>query len=366
MALKTQRYIPCLRWKLGEYQAVSRLSPHARASILPLIEVSEFGSNLEFDFETRKRPKTFDDHLSTFTSNVEKKWGTNECVIDLRYIPHVQILGDGSSPADFVFKDLKAKSVQFIPVTRFQEDPDYETALRKFVNSEKSGICLRVELDEFGDTDFESKADSLLQGYGLTFGACDLILDLDAINFEPVEILSDILIGMMKSMQKLKRWMTFGVVGTSFPQSLSGLQQGISFLPRNEWILYKLLYDGLSQEGIRIPFFGDYTINNSKLITADMRVVKPSANIRYTIDKEWLITKGKNVRDYKYQQFQHLCQSILDSNSYCGQQFSCGDDYIYRCARGMAPTGNLSTWRWVGTNHHIEMVVKDLAKLNGS
>ncbi|MEI7881504.1 MAG: hypothetical protein WCI95_11585 [bacterium] len=36
-----------------------------------------------------------------------------------------------------------------------------------------------------------------------------------------------------------------------------------------------------------------------------------------------------------------------------GPKFSQGDKYIYDCATGTAGTGNLTTWRKVGTNHHL-------------
>jgi hypothetical protein len=40
MTLKPQNYIPCLRWKLGEYQAVSKLTSFARNSIMPISNYS--------------------------------------------------------------------------------------------------------------------------------------------------------------------------------------------------------------------------------------------------------------------------------------------------------------------------------------
>jgi Beta protein len=49
-----------------------------------------------------------------------------------------------------------------------------------------------------------------------------------------------------------------------------------------------------------------------------------------------------------------------------GAGFSPGSAYIESCRTGGASTGNLSTWRWVGTNHHMTKVVNDLANLHGS
>ena len=92
-----------------------------------------------------------------------------------------------------------------------------------------------------------------------------------------------------------------------------------------------------------------------------MRLLKPSGTIRYAIDDAWLIMKGPNVRDYGYGQFLGHCQKVRLSPHYQGADFSVGDKYISDCADGNASTGNLSTWRWVGSNHHLEKVVRDVA-----
>ena len=363
MTFKPQTYIPCLRWKQGEYQAISRLTSIARNSIMPIIEIPEQG----YDFEEKQNTKTLDEHLSLFTSRVKKKWGTNsECYLDMHHIPLSEMLADGRRPADFVFDNLKANKIRFIPVTRLHEDLFYESALYNFVKREKCGFCLRVSLDEFGEDEFEIKAADFLLSFGLTFSECDLLVDLGAINFDPIVVFSSLLTDMMKNKSRLHQWINFGIIGTSFPQTLAGNPQGISSLPRNEWVLYKALLKNLQNEGIRIPVFGDYTINHPEVITVDMRIIKPSANIRYTINDKWLICKGQNVRDYGLPQFKQLCQVIVNTKHYYGQQYSYGDDYIYRCAQGTAKTGNLSTWREVGTNHHIEMLVRDLSNLVAS
>ena len=52
-------YVPCLRWKQGEYQALLRLSPSTKGCITPLIEVPEIG----WDFELGREAKTIDGHL---------------------------------------------------------------------------------------------------------------------------------------------------------------------------------------------------------------------------------------------------------------------------------------------------------------
>jgi len=51
---------------------------------------------------------------------------------------------------------------------------------------------------------------------------------------------------------------------------------------------------------------------------------------------------------------------LVSSGLFMGHNFSAGDDHIYKCAKKMLKKpGNLTTWRSVGTNHHIQKVVND-------
>lgn len=353
-------YLPCLRWKQGEYLAVENLSPRAKESIIPIIEVPE----LAFDFELHQIPKTLDKHLNAFTSRVKNKWGTKqECYVDLHHISLNEPFENCQYPTDFILNDLIEKKVKFIPVTRTIEDPLFELAILSHLSTTRKRLCIRASLDEFAEDDFEKIVEELLGKYKLIYENCDLILDLDAISFEPIDILVSLIIEVLKSKDKINKWNTFGVIGTSFPKSLAGVPEGLSLLPRHEWEFYILLCKGLQKEKLRIPCFGDYTINHPEILSVDPRFLKPKANIRYSITGNWLIARGLNVRDHKFEQFQQLCKHIVNSKHFYGYQFSYGDEYIYNCAQNKASSGNLSTWRKVGTNHHIELVVQDLANL---
>jgi hypothetical protein len=89
----------------------------------------------------------------------------------------------------------------------------------------------------------------------------------------------------------------------------------------------------------------------------------PSAAIRYTADDEWLIVRGTSVRSgAKFGQFHGLARTLVAQPQYLGTAFSWGDKFIDDCSRG-GKTGNLTTWRKVGMNHHIEFVATQIAAL---
>ena len=126
------RYIPCLRWKQGEYQALLRLSAGARAGIVPLIEVPEIG----FDFETKTEAKSVDEHLQPFAGRVREKWGREECFVDVRNVGATERLATGQDVVTFVFDGLRARGVTAVPVVGPAEGNETQDAVRDIVANE--------------------------------------------------------------------------------------------------------------------------------------------------------------------------------------------------------------------------------------
>jgi hypothetical protein len=140
---------------------------------------------------------------------------------------------------------------------------------------------------------------------------------------------------------------------------------GVRLLKRYEWGFYKALIKSLTHDEIR-PAFGDYAIAHPEIANIDMRLVKPAATLRYTTDEGWYIYKGRTARGKGKQQYIKFCGDLIKSKVFLGSKFSDADEYIQRCGRRRVPPGGLTKWRRVGTNHHMEKVVFDVANLNGS
>ena len=194
---------------------------------------------------------------------------------------------------------------------------------------------------------------------------CDFVLDLGAPNFEPIDGFTKLVHALLSRLPYQNSWQTITIMGTSFPETMAEVRSSPTLLKRWEWLLYKRLAAKLAKQGTRIPTFGDYGINHKDVPQVDMRLVKPSATIRYTIDDGWFIVKGPNVRDHGFEQYRDHCRTVTKSPYFRGSDFSIGDKYIQNCSLGKEKTGNLSTWRKIGTNQHLEKVVQDIANLFG-
>jgi hypothetical protein len=342
---------------MGEYQAVFRLFSGAKDFITPLIEVPEIG----FDFEKGTPAKSVDDHLAPFAKRVGDKWKGRQCFVDMKLIKPSEQMADDQHPAAFIFDELRSQKCLATPVTGLGRDRSYQTAVRDAAATDQRGVCLRVSVEQAHRSSLKNSVDALLNDIGLEIAKCDLVLDLGAPNFVPVDGFAKLIGKIIQNLPYLSRWRTFTLIATSFPQSMAGIARGSAIVPRFEWQLYKRLAKILNDSGVRLPTFGDYAINHPDVLTLDMRLVKPFATIRYTTDDSWLIVRGSNVRDNGYAQYRDLCQTLTRSPQCLAGEFSNGDKYIADCAAGEASTGNLTTWRKVGTNHHLEKVVSDIS-----
>lgn len=354
-----RHYVPCVRWKQGEYKAMSLLSTAASNFITPLIEVPEKG----YDFETKSDKKTIEAHLALFPKRVANNWGKRPCFVDLNLIAATERLKPAIHPVTYVFAELDAFGCTAIPVSAPGRDTAYQRAIQQSTDRKKRGLAVRLTIEEAARPNLRTALQTLLGSENKPEN-CDLILDLRSPKYTPLAGFAKLLVAIISRLPDLDRWRTFTVIGTSFPPHMGEIKTNLEIIPRNEWVLYKLVVGTLANAGVRCPTFGDYVINHPDLLQKDMRLLRPSATIRYAIDDAWVIVKGRNVRDYKYGQYRGLAKSVLGHPSFLGTTISKGGKYISDCANGTASTGNLSTWRWVGTNHHLEKVVRDLSNFS--
>ena len=90
MKIGPDTYVPSLRWRMGEYQALSRLSDEAKARVVPFIVVPE----IEFDFEEWAPKKTVQEHVEPFAKRFKQKWGMRPAWIDVHPKINTEIMDD--------------------------------------------------------------------------------------------------------------------------------------------------------------------------------------------------------------------------------------------------------------------------------
>ncbi len=360
MAITVHDYVPVLKWRQGEYQALMRLDDAHRQRVIPLIEVTP----PEWDFEEGRDKKTLEQQLEPFARRLKAKWGSQPAFLDTHLLKPTVRMPGGVHALTYLMDRSRAQGAQLTPVTSLERDLAHYNAVAGASLIDGRGIAVRCSLDEIADPGFAATFQRVVGQLAVDPGEVDLIVDLAAKNFEPLDDLVDLVSALIQSNPLYEEVRSLILIGTSFPASMADIKPPSQVVPRMEWMLYKQLVAGLP-EGFAPPTFGDYAISSADIPGGDMRLLKPAASVRYTIDDAWFIAKGSNVRDNGFEQFRDRCGDVVLSGSALPLGYSAGSDYVRGCHGRTEKTGNLTTWRWVGTNHHITKVVDDLASLFG-
>src|SRR5439155_18185213 len=140
-----RHYVPRVLWKQGEYQALLYLRAHTKTDVTPLIDIPEIG----FDFEKGEEAKTIDQHLDKFGKRLVDKWGKTWAFVDVGLIDKNERMQDGRHPLKFVFDDIRLKNGLAIPVIRLERDSAYQAAVLETIQTDRSGVCIRLTIDDF-------------------------------------------------------------------------------------------------------------------------------------------------------------------------------------------------------------------------
>ncbi|MBZ0145999.1 MAG: beta family protein [Pseudorhodoplanes sp.] len=355
-----RHYVPILKWKMGEYQALHRLANPVKDRITPLLEIPPVG----FDFETNTQRESTDDHLGDFGKRLKSKWQARPCFVDLKHLPATARCAGGRHCVEVLFETARAEGCSAIPVVGFANDAAFLAAVGAVVRQDQRGVCLRLTLSDFDRPNLAADIENLLRPLADGRGDVDLVIDLGTPNYLPIAIYTMTMTALMSRVPMLNRWRTLTLAGTSYPQSVANIASPYQIIPRLEWQAYRAFVATLNDDA-RIPTFGDYAVAHPDLVELDMRMIKPFAKLRYTIDDNWHIARGTPVRTHGFGQYQQMCATLVAQPYFSGAAYSAADAYIADCAASRVTTGNLSTWVWVSTNRHLTKMVDDLASVHG-
>lgn len=358
--MNTDFYLPILKSKLGEFTALGHLSENSKDFITPLFEITP----LEWDQAERKIPRTLTDHLDSFCKKLLSKWPTSNCFIDPELLKWDR--SDNRDQVRYVFDKLAEKDVVPAPVVSLEYSQSFLEALKGTIQTYKiKEVGFRVTPNHVTDADFPVKVQELLDQLRLKPAQVHMILDLADSNFGEIENFADAIASVLESFPFIDGWKSITVAGTAFPSSRI-IKEGVSYFPRNDWMVYKKLLEKLkAAEFKRRINYGDYSIVNPAYFEFKPKVMKSSANIRYTLDDKWMVVKGTALKkSADYLQYKKLAKSIVASVDYLGEDFSMGDLHLARCVRGVERPGAPSVWNWVGNNHHFEKVLNDIAAMH--
>jgi Beta protein len=354
-------YVPILKAKEGEFGALSRLLDETKDLVRPFIDVPEVAT----DFETGEPAKSIGQHVGNLAARIRESWGTGRpFLLNLPKFRQGDMLADGTSVVAHVLRDCAEQALFVVPAVTRGTSPERLMDVRSYLADQgavSDGACVRLQIADVGDdVNLDTELDRLLTKLAVGPGDIDLVVDLGDVGADVgrAAILARYALGAAR--EYTKDWRRVVLAGASFPEDLSEVSAAtVQALPRNEWALWQMLHRSPKKIGLRL-IFGDYAISHPIAKELDPRTMRMSASVRYTTENAWMVVKGRNVRQFGYDQYYDLSRIIHDHADYAGESFSWGDDYIAKCARREEGPGNATTWRKVATNHHISRVTQDL------
>jgi hypothetical protein len=356
--MATPAYVPILKGKEGEFAALESLGGDVPAQIMPVIEIP----SVPYDYGNERPTRTVEEHINNVSERLRRSWGTRPVYID---VPWANDNEGGPFPLDVALRRCEAGGVNAVPIISRRSPQGAILAAARHAQERGVGVCVRLLVDDFeDDVDLDADTRRLLAPFGDV--AFDLILDLADISnsSNPAQLVAR---SMFNMIPEPERWRRVILAAASFPMDLSEVNAATTAtIPRREWQLWRTLRRrpaGLPRQGV---IYSDYAIAHPLPREIDPRIMVMSASIRYTTDDDWLVVKGRNVRQYGFEQYFDLCRDLVGLPEYCGPTFSWGDNYIAGCAAHNVGPGNATTWRKVGTNHHITVVVRAIANLRGA
>jgi hypothetical protein len=358
MMLDHTHYVPILKGKDGEYGALKELSTTAKSKLLPLIEVM----SIPWDFDNKVAAKSVDDHLATVCGKIADSWGTNQSLfIDPYWIDEAERMADGKHPLTYIFDDARVKNLLPIPVTGLRRDSNYQAAVKKIIQADQRGVCIRLENEDFKEMfELGGSLDTLLTVLDISKGNADLLLDFRSIKSDQTAqiVLSTMSIAAL--LNDINEWRALICAASGFPVTMPAAST-ISSVPRHEWSVWQDFAKHRKRLP-RMPTFGDYGISHpDPLDDVDPKLLRLSAAIRYTTDTDWLLLKGRSLKKYTFAQFHDLSKTLVARTEYKGPTYSWGDEFVSLCAGRTKNPGSLGIWRKVGTNHHLTLVAEQIA-----
>ena len=357
MILTSDMYVPALRWRLAEYQALLRLATGAKDRIVPYIVIP----NIEFDFDDRIPNKSVQQHVHPFVARYKAKWGQRPAWIGVHTDIADKKMDDGRDIFTYVFEGIRAFQANAIPAIPL--DTNQAESVGAIIAVDQLGLAIAIRLEDLMKPDTNARIETIISSHDVTVEEVDLLIDLGAANFEPYDAFANALIAAMGQLDSIHAYRNLVLIGTAIPETFRDVAKGADQIPRHDWLFYRTLLDK-TPDGMRRPNFGDYTIVHPEFSPVDMRMIKPAGKVVYATPDNWEVRKGGNFRDNPEQMHNH-CASIVASGEFRGADFSNGDDYIAKCAIRKEGPSNLTRWKEVGISHHITQALDDLATLGG-
>ncbi|MFB7716767.1 beta family protein [Nocardia sp. NPDC056100] len=344
------RYLPILKSRLGELTALRQMADEIAESCLPLVDFVPGGRG-----GTALEPR-YQDSLESLLNHWNPRF---ELIVDTHGLPGVERW----NPTAYMVDGCAEAQMAVIPAVRLSDSVGVQRQVGAAVRRAcHQSICIRVtEVDLLGEnvSRLPARIDAAIDAMEKDPDSIHLVVDLGAIAGERDALHKARITRLaLPYLPHIEYWQSITVAGGSFPDDLRNVPPKIlTRLERSEVGCWRTVARQLGEKHGRTPGFGDYVVASPRHTIG--RGFHAPPQLRYTVDNAWLVTKyGKNEQ---HARFFDICAEIAEHPEFT-PGLTWGDREIEaRSHHDRPPTapgpGNATTWRAIGTSHHIGYIV---------
>lgn len=343
------RYVPILKGKRGEFDALTHLEAGSRANVYPLIEILPSPEEQDVVHDVDKA-----------LTALATRWPFDPIMLDVGYFD-LEPNGDGSTPVGTAMDATIGRLAHAVPVFRLADGVEVRADVARAVDRDGHGAAVRIigeDLDLFPD-ELNADVSKAMADTGVNHEDLDLVVDIGVVSGD-VAVLggSRLLVSLLRDLNGLARFRSVTVASGAFPVDLSNVTPWtLGEHSRDDATLYNRV---VSRPLPRTIDYGDYVIAHPLLTTGVP--FAPPPQLRYTVADRWLTLKGRRNDERGNSQFYEVCARIGAHPDFVGPGLGWADKRISAGPAGGGP-GNATTWRTIGTVHHVDLVTTRLTNL---
>lgn len=357
-----QQYVPILLTRQGERHALRVTGEDVRENMTPLFVVHPINR----DPKTNALNTDPESHVDKLVGQLVQDWGNGSAFVDLRWVDSSFPTSRGIHLVEHFLRDAYQAGLRLAPAISSDQSPEYRRAATETANALGASICLRLSPEEWSDIGTpvgDGRVLGLLGETGQNVEDVHVVIDFQDQIPRTIAVALAAIRPVLRGFPEANRWASLTVAGTGMPVGTADVGANNSAeLPRLEW----LLWNALAETGHRRPSFGDYAVQHpNPLSDFNPLFMDSSAQLRYTIAREWFVARGRGVRRAGNEQIRELAAQVVTHAQYSGPEYSWGDEWLDDCAANRVSAGNQGVWRKVTTSHHLTFVARQVSNLVG-
>lgn len=355
----SKHYVPILKWKRAEQGALKALEEKHKKNITPLIQFVM--PRIKPEEELADIIKRFEGQLTEISAKLIETWGCSPIFIDVSLLYSTALK---AKALNVISREGHKLGGAFIPVIHLTDDGQIKKSALAIAKEIKKGLCLRIICSDFSNMTELSQNISKFLSEGLSEKDIDLLVDIKETENDGNKYIQ--YINLSQNISSLLKWRTFTFASGSFPVDMSGCKiDEENLIPRIDW---KSWVEHIGKKLQRKPTFSDYTIQYPIYIETT-QFFPPTTSIKYTLENDWLIMKGKK---HRYELYLASAAELVKDKRFYGDKFCDGDKYIAERAKhfytyiknpAIKGTGTPETWLKAGINHHLSLVAHQVSIL---